>query len=144
MQIGDIARALIESEAEAVIACDRDGIIHFWNAGAVRILGFGAGEAVGQSLDLIIPERLRARHWDGWRHTVATGTSRYSGGDTLSVPALRKDGAQISVEFTITPLRDAAGAITGIAAVMRDVTARFEELKTLRKQARDNLKLPPH
>ena len=143
MQVEDIARALIESEAEAVIACDRDGIIHFWNAGAVRIFGFGASEAVGQSLDVIIPERLRARHWDGWRHTVATGTSRYSGGDTLSVPALRKDGAQISVEFTITPLHDAAGAITGIAAVMRDVTARFEELKTLRKQAR-GLKLPSH
>ena len=139
MQVEDIARALIESEAEAVIACDRDGIIHFWNAGAVRIFGFGASEAVGQSLDVIIPERLRTRHWDGWRHTVATGTSRYSGGDTLSVP----DGAQISVEFTITPLHDAAGAITGIAAVMRDVTARFEELKTLRKQAR-GLKLPSH
>jgi len=144
MQAADIARALIESEADAVVACDRDGIIHFWNAGAMRIFGFGASEAVGRSLDLIIPERLRARHWDGWQHTVATGTSRYSGGDTLSVPALRKDGAQISVEFTITPLRDAAGAITGIAAVMRDVTARFEELKALRKQARDSLKLPPH
>jgi PAS domain S-box-containing protein len=139
MRVDDIARALIESEAEAVIACDRDGIIHFWNAGAMRIFGFDASEAVGQSLDLIIPERLRARHWDGWQHTVTTGTSRYSGGDTLSVPALRKDGAQISVEFTVTPLRDAAGAITGIAAVMRDVTARFEELKTLRKQTRDNL-----
>jgi PAS domain S-box-containing protein len=79
---------------------------------------------------------LRARHWDGWRHTIATGESRYSGGDTLSVPALRKDGAQISVEFTITPLRDAAGAITGLAAVMRDVTARFEEMKVLRRQVR--------
>lgn len=136
MQHADIARALLEGEADAIVACDRDGIIQMWNAGAVRVFGFAAEEAVGQSLDLIIPERLRARHWDGWRHTIATGESRYSGGDTLSVPALRNDGAQISVEFTITPLRDAAGAITGLAAVMRDVTARFEEMKALRRQVR--------
>lgn len=136
MQAADVARALIDGEADAIVGCDRDGVIRVWNAGATRIFGFGAEEAVGQSLDIIIPERLRARHWDGWRHTMATGTSRYSGGDTLSVPALRKDGAQISVEFTISPLRDKAGAITGLAAVMRDVTARFEELKALRKQLR--------
>ena len=136
MQHADIARALLEGEADAIVACDRDGIIQMWNAGAVRVFGFAAEEAVGQSLDLIIPERLRARHWDGWRHTIATGESRYSGGDTLSVPALRKDGAQISVEFTISAVRDAAGEITGLAAVMRDITARFEELKALRKQVR--------
>jgi PAS domain S-box-containing protein len=136
MQASEIARALLDGEAEAIVGCDRDGIIRFWNAGATRIFGFAAGEAIGRSLDLIIPDRLRARHWDGWRHTMDTGTSRYSGGDTLSVPALRKDGTQISVEFTISPLRDTAGRITGLAAVMRDVTGRFEELKALRKQAR--------
>jgi len=138
VQTDDIARALLASEADAIVACDRDGIVRFWSAGATRVFGFGADEAVGQSLDLIIPERLRARHWDGWRHTIATGESRYAGGDTLSVPALRKDGAQISVEFTITPLHGADGAITGLAAVMRDVTARFEELKALRKQVRSS------
>ena len=138
MQTDDIARALLASEADAIVACDRDGIVRVWNAGATRVFGFGADEAVGQSLDLIIPERLRVRHWDGWRHTIATGESRYAGGDTLSVPALRKDGAQISVEFTITPLHGADGAITGLAAVMRDVTARFEELKALRKQVRSS------
>lgn len=136
MQASDIARALLDGEADAIVGCDRDGVIRFWNAGAARIFGFVADEAVGRSLDLIIPERLRARHWDGWRHTMETGTSRYSGGDTLSVPALRKDGTQISVEFTISPLHDTAGRISGVAAVMRDVTARFEELRALRKQAR--------
>ncbi|HWE77521.1 MAG TPA: PAS domain-containing protein [Pseudolabrys sp.] len=136
MQASDIARALLDGEAEAVVGCDRDGIVRFWNAGAARLFGFAADEAVGRSLDLIIPDRLRARHWDGWQHTMDTGTSRYSGGDTLSVPALRKDGTQISVDFTISPLRDTAGRITGVAAVMRDVTARFDELKALRKQAR--------
>ena len=137
MQHADIARALIDGEAEAIVGCDRDGTIRLWNAGAVRIFGFSTGEAVGQSLDLIIPERLRGRHWDGWQHVMKSGASRYSGGDTLSVPALRKDGAQISVEFTITPLCGTDGAITGLAAVMRDVTARFDELKALRKQVRE-------
>jgi PAS domain S-box-containing protein len=136
MQTSDIARALLDGEADAIVGCDRDGIVRFWNAGATRIFGFVADEAIGQSLDLIIPERLRARQGEGWRHTMETGTSRYSGGDMLSVPALRKDGTQISVEFTISPLHDPAGRITGVAAVMRDVTARFEELKALRKQAR--------
>lgn len=141
MQPKDVAGAVLEGEADAVVGCDRDGIIRFWNPGAARIFGFTTEEAVGQSLDIVIPERLRARHWAGWQHTMETGTSRYSGGDTLSVPALRKDGAQISVDFTITPLCDAAGAITGLVAVMRDVTARFEELKALRRQAR-SLPLP--
>ena len=89
MRVEDIARAVLDGEADAIVACDRDGIVRFWNAGAARIFGFGADEAIGRSLDLIIPERLRARHWHGWRETMATGTSRYSGGDTLSVPALR-------------------------------------------------------
>jgi len=136
MRIEDIARAVLEGEADAVVACDCDGTVRFWNAGATRVFGFRADEAVGRSLDLIIPERLRARHWHGWRETMASGSSRYSGGDTLSVPALRKDGTQISVEFTITPMRAAAGDIVGLVAVMRDVTARFEELKALRSQVR--------
>jgi PAS domain S-box-containing protein len=136
MRVEDIARAVLDGEADAIVVCDRDGIIRFWNAGAVRIFGFGAEEAIGRSLDIIIPERLRERHWHGWRQPMATGTSRYSGGDTLSVPALRKDGAQISVEFTISAVRDGVGEIAGLAAVMRDITARFEELKALRKQVR--------
>jgi PAS domain S-box-containing protein len=133
----DVARALLSSVADAIVACDRDGIIRFWNPGAARIFGFPIEEAVGSSLDIIIPERLRARHWDGYHAMMASGQSRYAGGDTLSVPALRKDGAQISVEFTLIALRDAAGAVSGLAAVMRDVTARFEELKVLRRRLRE-------
>jgi len=133
----DVARALLSGVADAIVACDCAGIIRLWNPGAARIFSFTAEEAVGRSLDIIIPERLRARHWDGYHAMMASGQSRYAGGDTLSVPALRKDGAQISVEFTLVALHDAAGAVTGLAAVMRDVTARFEELKTLRRQLRD-------
>ncbi len=92
-------------------------------------------EAVGQSLDIIIPQNLRQRHWDGFNETVRTGRSRYQSGSLLAVPAIRKDGARISVEFTTVPFRDDAERMVGIAAVMRDVTERFEEMKALRKAA---------
>jgi PAS domain S-box-containing protein len=128
---------LLEGESEAIVASDAEGIIQFWNAGAARVFGFTAAEAVGQSLDIIIPERLRARHWDGYRETMRTGKSRYGSGDLLSVPALRKDGAQISVEFTIAVLRGEQGDMVGLVAVMRDATSRFNELKALRKELRE-------
>jgi PAS domain S-box-containing protein len=129
-----VAEAVASSAADAIVAADRDGIIRFWNPGAVRIFGHAAGEAIGQSLDLIIPERLRQRHWDGYRHTMTTGKSRYGEGETLSVPALRQDGATISIEFTIVPLKTEAGKMTGIIAIMRDVTKRFEEVRSLRRK----------
>ncbi|CAO3459992.1 PAS domain-containing protein [Azospirillum argentinense] len=127
--------ALLNSPAEAIAYSDREGIIRFWNAGAERVFGFTADEALGQSLDIIIPDRQRQRHWDGYDQVMKTGESRYGSGDLLSVPATRKDGTRISVEFTIVPLKDADGAMLGMAAVMRDVTARFDELKALRRQA---------
>ena len=129
-----VAEAVVSSGSDAIVAADRDGIIRFWNPGAERIFGHAAGEAIGRSLDLIIPERLRQRHWDGYRHTMATGKSRYGEGETLSVPALRQDGATISIEFTIVPLKTEAGKMTGIIAIMRDVTKRFEELRSLRRK----------
>jgi PAS domain S-box-containing protein len=77
---------------------------------------------------------LRERHWQGYRTTMRTGQSRYGNGQILSVPAVRKDGTRISVEFTIVPFKDDAGQMIGIAAIMRDATARFEELRALRRQ----------
>ncbi|CAO3408480.1 PAS domain-containing protein [Azospirillum largimobile] len=127
--------ALLDSPAEAIVYSDREGLIRLWNAGAERVFGFTAEEALGQSLDIIIPERQRQRHWEGYDEVMRTGVSRYGSGDLLSVPATRKDGSRISVEFTIVPLKGADGTMMGMAAVMRDVTARFEELKTLRRQA---------
>src|SRR6195952_5050335 len=129
-----VADAIVAAAAEAVIASDSDGIIRVWNPGAARIFGYTEAEALGQSLDIITPERLRARHWDGYRKTMATGESRYGEGALLSVPGIRKDGRQISLEFTIVPLRDEQGAMTGMVAVMRDVTIRFTELKVLRQR----------
>ena len=136
-----LTRALVADTvlefSDAIVASDRDGIIRFWNPGAERMFGYGAAEAIGQSLDIIIPERLRARHWDGYRHVMATGVSRYSAGDLLAVPAIRKDGTQLSVEFTITPVRSEAGELVGLLAVLRDVTARFNETKQLRQKLRN-------
>ncbi|WP_407166270.1 PAS domain S-box protein [Bradyrhizobium sp. ORS 111] len=129
-----VGEAVLGGASDAVVATDREGRITFWNPGAVRIFGFSAAEAVGQSLDLIIPESLRARHWTGYRHVMETGTSRYGLGDLLSVPALTKDGRRISVEFTIVMLHDAGQQVAGTAAVMRDVTKSFEELKELRRR----------
>ncbi|HET8997710.1 MAG TPA: PAS domain-containing protein [Acetobacteraceae bacterium] len=133
----DFAQRLVEGLPDAIVFADAQGVIRMWNAGAQRIFGFAAAEAIGQSLDLIIPENLRARHWSGFAHTMQTGQSRYGAGDLLSVPALHKDGRRISVEFTIVPFHGADGSIEGIAAVMRDVTARFEELRSLRRQLKE-------
>jgi PAS domain S-box-containing protein len=132
-----IAEAVLATRSDAVVAADQDGVIRFWNPGAERIFGHAAADAIGQSLDLIIPERLRQRHWDGYRHTMATGQSRYGEGEMLSVPALRKDGATISVEFTVVPIKSDGGQMTGIVAIMRDATKRFEEMRALRRKLAD-------
>lgn len=131
---GAFARALINEAADAVIYADAEGRIRFWNQAAARIFGFSSAEALGQTLDIIIPENLRQRHWKGYDETMHTGKSRYGAGDLLAVPALRKDGTRISVEFTIAPFHDATGQMAGIAAILRDVTKRFEETKELRKR----------
>lgn len=133
----DFASALVRHAADAIVYADAKGVIRFWNDAAARIFGFAASEAIGQSLDLIIPENLRKRHWDGFEQTMRTGESRYGAGDLLAVPALRKDGARISVEFTIVPFHGDDGAMAGIGAIMRDVTQRFEEMRALRKQLAD-------
>jgi PAS domain S-box-containing protein len=117
--------------SDAIIAADREGIIHFWNSGAGRLFGYSPDEAISRSLDFIIPERLRQRHWDGYRRVMETGKSRYGESDVLSVPAVRKDGTIISVEFTVVPLQN-AGRMIGMVAIMRDVTSRFNEMRALK------------
>ena len=130
----ELTVALLASAGDAIIAADEHGLIQFWNPGAERIFGFSAAEAIGQSLDLIIPERLRDRHWQGYRQVMRTGQSRYGQGDVLAVPGMRKDGTRLSLEFTIVPLRSDDGSLKGMGALLRDVTARFEELQGLRKK----------
>jgi len=138
LNLDQICRQLVAQAPDAIVYADREGRIRLWNAGAERIFGFAQAEALGESLDIIIPENQRPRHWAGYDRTLATGTTRYGAESLLAVPAIRKDGSRVSVEFTILPFHDEDGAIVGMAAIMRDVTARFQELKALRKQLEQN------
>ena len=134
---GEITRRIVEDAADAILSCDTEGVIRLWNSGAERIFGFSADEAIGKTLDIIVPERLRARHWDGWTHALAAGKSRYGAGELLAVPAIRKDGSTLSIEFTIVMVHDAAGGIAGVAAIIRDVTARWQKEKELRARLKE-------
>jgi PAS domain S-box-containing protein len=131
--VEELARAILSTSSDAIVAADANGIITFWNPGAERVFGRSSSQAIGQSLDIIIPERLRKRHWDGYYHVMNGGQSRYESGDVLAVPAIKVDGTRISVEFTIVPLRHKAGYLTGLAAIIRDVTKRFEEVQILKR-----------
>lgn len=129
----DLLQRLLDNAPDAVLVSDREGIIRFWNRGAERMFGYTAQVAVGQSLDLIIPENLRGRHWDGYRRVIATGETRYSTG-LLSSPGIRRDGSLISLEFSMVLLKDEDGAMLGCGSVMRDVTERWRREKELRER----------
>jgi len=124
---------VLEALGDAVVICDRDGVIRFWNAAAERLFGFAPTEALGSSLDLIIPERLRARHWAGFEKALATGQTRYEH-DVLRVPATHKDGRALSIAFTVGLLLGPERKVTGLVAVIRDDTKRFAEERDLRKR----------
>lgn len=122
---------IVEETPIAILFADREGKIRLWNGGAEALFGFRADEALGQSLDLIIPERQRARHWEGWEKVMATGVTRY-GRDVLAVPATRKDGSRISIEFNILLVRTGTGEILGAAVLIQDVTARWQREKEMK------------
>jgi PAS domain S-box-containing protein len=113
------------------VVTDPAGIIRLWNDGAARMFGYSSEEAIGQSLDVIIPEKLRARHWKGYFQTMATGYTRY-GDKLLSVPGTHRDGQRLSIEFSVALLRDDAGQIVGISAIMREVSERRNAERALR------------
>jgi len=122
---------LLQALGDGVVVCDADGTMTFWNPAATRIFGFTEGEALGQSLDLIIPQRQRERHWDGYHKTMATGQTRY-GADVLRVPALHKEGKPLSIAFTVALLHAPGGEVSSIVAVVRDETERWGEERKLR------------
>lgn len=128
-----LCRRLVAESRDAIIFADREGVIRLWNAGAAAIFGFREQEALGRSLDLIIPENLRARHNEGFQRVMVGGATRYAV-ELLAVPGLRKDGRRVSLEFTITLVRDDRGNILGAGAIIRDVTARWERDKELQKR----------
>lgn len=128
-----IRQQLLDDSPDAILVSDREGIIRFWNRGAELIFGHTAQEALGQSLDLIIPENLRGRHWEGYWRVMASGETKYKTG-LLSSPGVRKDGSRVSLEFSMVLLRDAAGALYGCGSVMRDVTLRWQQEKQLKER----------
>lgn len=132
----ELSRRIVDEAQDAIIVADREGVIRLWNAGAQEMFGYGASEAVGQSLDLIIPDKLRGRHWDGYHRVMATGETKY-GRELLSVPGQHKDGSRISLEFSIAMLRDEGGQVTGIAAILRDVTSRWEQDRALNQRIKE-------
>ena len=128
-----LSRQIVDKAADAIIFAEAEGIIRLWNAGAEAIFGYPAAEALGQSLDFIVPEKLRKRHWEGYRKVMATGKTKY-GKETLAVPAITKDDKRISIEFTIVLVSNDQGEPLGTAAIIRDVTERFLKHKELKKR----------
>lgn len=125
--------AWVRAAGDAIIAAGSDGKIILWNPAATRLFGFTAEEALGRSLDLIIPERLRMRHWEGYRSVMATGQTRYAA-DILRVPALHKDGRALSIAFTVALLHSSDGKPYAIVAIIRDETVRWNEERALRQR----------
>jgi PAS domain S-box-containing protein len=128
-----LSRQIVDKAADAIIFADEEGIIRLWNAGAEAIFGYPAEEAIGQSLDLIVPEKLRKRHWEGYRKVMATAKTKY-GKETLAVPAITKDDNRISIEFTIVLVTNDSGEPLGTAAIIRDVTERWQKEKEMKKR----------
>jgi PAS domain S-box-containing protein len=125
-----LCESIVDQSPTAIVVGDREGIVRLWNAGAQTMFGWSAEETLGKSMDMIIPEKHRPRHWEGYDRVMASGVTKY-GRNLLAVPALTKDGRRISIEFNVVLLKDAEGRVLGIAATMQDVTARWERDKAL-------------
>ena len=136
MQANVDLKQLVEGAGDAIMVCDAQGAITLWNRAAERIFGFTEAEALGQSLDMIIPQRQRQRHWDGYHKTMETGITKY-GADLLRVPALHKDGHTLSIAFTVSMLFSQSREVTGIVAIVRDETTRFAEERKLRARLQE-------
>ena len=125
--------ALFDAVGDAVMVCDANGAVVLWNPACERMFGFTQAEALGQNMDMIIPERLRGRHWEGYHKSMATGITKY-GTDVLRVPAVDKQGRSMSIAFTVAMLYKADGKVSAIASVVRDETQRFQDERALKKR----------
>ena len=128
-----LCEQIVQGAPDAIIFADRDGLIGLWNSGAEEMFGYTSEEALGKTLDIIIPERLRERHWIGYQQVMATGVTSY-GDKLLAVPALKSDGTTISIEFSILLVRSKTGELLGSAALIRDVTDRWQKEKALKQK----------
>ena len=120
----ELSTLIVDQAPDAMIFAGPDGAIRLWNRAATTLFGYSSGEAVGQSLDLIIPERFRESHWRGFERALAEGATKYSG-RALPTRSARKDGTTIYVELTFAILKNASGAAVGALAHARDITERF-------------------
>ena len=136
MQANVDFKQIVEGAGDAIMVCNAEGAITLWNRAAERIFGFTEAEALSQSLDMIIPQRQRQRHWDGYHKTMETGITKY-GADLLRVPALHKDGHTLSIAFTVSMLFSENREVTGIVAIVRDETTRFAEERKLRARLQE-------
>ncbi len=127
------AEQFVAAAGDAIIAADAEGLIVFWNAAAERIFGYTKSEALHNPLDLIIPERLRNRHWEGYRKVMQSGRTRY-GSEVLRVPAVHKDGRDLSIAFTVTLILAPDGHVRSVVAIIRDETKRWQEERALRQR----------
>ncbi|HEX5369540.1 MAG TPA: PAS domain S-box protein [Dehalococcoidia bacterium] len=128
---------LIHDQApDAVIFAGKDGVIRAWNAAATRIFGFDSSEALGQSLDLIIPEQFREAHWTGFERALAAGSTKYSG-KALPTRSQRKDGATIYVELSFAIIHDDSNQVIGALAHARDISERWAQDREQRRRLRD-------
>ena len=124
---------LLEALADAVMVCDAEGAIVLWNPACERLFGYSEAEVLGKTMDMIIPERLRGRHWEGYHKTMATGITKY-GTDVLRVPAVDKAGRTMSIAFTVAMLHAPDGKVSAIASIIRDETSRFNDERALKKR----------
>lgn len=116
--------AIVQQAPDALIVAGPDGSIVTWNQAAERVFGYTASEAIGQSLDIIIPERFREQHWAGYHRALAAGETKYRG-QSLPTRAQRHDGSSLYVELTFAVVRESGGQACGVAAIARDITERF-------------------
>lgn len=129
----ELSQAVVEQAPDAIIFADRGGVIRIWNRGAERIFGYAPGEALSMSLDLIIPERFRRAHWEGFHRAIETGQTRY-GDRVLTTRSAHRDGSKLYVDLSFGLVLDDRGVILGALAVGRDCTARYAADAALRSR----------
>lgn len=129
----EVFKAITDEAPDAVVWADAEGVIRYWNRGAEELFGWTTADALGQSMDMIIPENLRDRHWEGYHRVMGGGESRYGRHDLLKVPALRADGSRVSIEFTLQRAEHPTHG-TILVAVLRDGSEAFNEMRALRKR----------
>lgn len=136
MSFAALSEKIVQNSSDAIMFADHEGNIRLWNSGAEAMFGYSGAEAIGQSLDLIIPENLRERHWEGYHKVMASGVTRY-GTELLAAPGICKDGTRLSLEFSMVIVRGNDGTVLGTGAIIRDITVRFKKEKEMKARIRE-------